>query len=383
MEKICFVTTVPLTLRAFVIDTAKYLHDQGGYDISFICDNDPDFAASLPEYIHYHPVPMKRGISLGGIGAMLKMYRIFRKENFNLVQYSTPNASLYASMAAWLAGVKHRKYHLMGFRYLGFTGIKKYIFSTVEKLCCSLSTDIECVSASNMELGIRDKIFPAKKAHVLFHGSSAGVDLTIFDISKKAEWRAQLRKQFNLADRECVFGFAGRITRDKGINELISAFRNLNATNSRLLIIGQHENEDELDLELWQWAKSCDNVVIHPFVNDIQRYFAAMDVLILPSYREGFGNIVIEAQAMGIPVIVSDIPGPVDAMIPQETGLVVPVKDSYALMQAMATLSCDSTMRSFMGVNGRQFVEKYFDSKKVILAAYNELDRALSSDNVC
>lgn len=124
MKKICFVTTIPMTIKAFVLDTAKYLHEKGDFDISFICNNDEEFAASLPEYIHYYPVSMERGISLGGFKAMFTMKRIFKEQKFDLVQYSTPNASCYASLAAWLAKIPARLYCQWGIAYVGFSGIK-------------------------------------------------------------------------------------------------------------------------------------------------------------------------------------------------------------------------------------------------------------------
>lgn len=366
MKKICFVTTVSLTVRAFLIPVLRHLKAQTDWDIAVICDEDPTLPAELPEGVRYIPVSMKRGVSPAGVGAMLKMRKIFRKEKFDLVQYSTPNAALYASLAAKFAGIRHRKYHLMGFRFLGFSGWKRGLFKSIEKLACGASTDIECVSASNLKLGIDEGVFKAEKARVLFYGSSAGVDLGRFDIEKKSQWRQELRSRFGYEDNHCVFGFAGRITGDKGINELLRAFSRMEDENARLLLVGAMEEEETLDPQLLAWARSCDRVRFCPFVADIERYYAAMDVLLLPSYREGFGNIIIEAQAMGVPVIVSDIPGPVDAMESGVTGLSVPARDADALGAAMQTLGACRGDREKMGKKGRAFVEERFDQKKLM-----------------
>ena len=366
MKKICFVTTVSLTVRAFLIPVLRHLKANTDWDIAVICDEDPTLPAELPEGVRYIPVSMKRGVSPAGVGAMLKMRKIFRKEKFDLVQYSTPNAALYASLAAKFAGIRHRKYHLMGFRFLGFSGWKRGLFKWIEKLACGASTDIECVSASNLKLGIDEGVFKAEKARVLFYGSSAGVDLSRFDIANKSRWRQELRRRFGYGDHHCVFGFAGRITGDKGINELLRAFSRMRDENARLLLVGTVEEEETLDAQLLAWARSSDRVTFHPFVMDIERYYAAMDVLVLPSYREGFGNIIIEAQAMGVPVIVSDIPGPVDAMEPGTTGLTVPVRNEDALGAAMETLCTCREDREEMGQKGRAFVEKCFDQKKLV-----------------
>ena len=363
MKRICYVTTVPVTLTSFIIPIAKQIMAQTDWEITVICDENQAFAESLPEGIRYIPIPMKRGISLGGIGAMLKMYQVFRKEKFDLVQYSTPNAGLYAAIASWLSGIKYRKYHLMGFRFLGFSGLKRHIFMWLEKFACWLSTDVECVSRSNLEMGIEQGIFPRKKAHVIHWGSSAGVDLERFDIQKKAQWRTELRTQFGYTDNDCVFGFAGRITRDKGINEMLAAFDNVNCANKRLFIVGRMEDEDSLDACLLQRARENPHIRFHGEVRDIEKFYAMMDVLLLPSYREGFGNIVIEAEALGVPVIVTDIPGPTDAMERDITGLVVPVKDVDALCTAMTTLAADKNLREKMGAAGRNLVEERFDQR--------------------
>lgn len=365
MKKICFITTVSITLKTFVLPVAKYLHERTDWDITFICNNDEKFACDLPEYIRYIPIPMERGISLSGVSAMLQMVKIFREEKFDLVQYSTPNASLYASLAAWIARVPHRKYHLMGFRYLGMAGISRTIFKIVETLTCSLSTDIECVSKSNLDLGVSEHIFSFQKSNILFHGSSSGVDLRRFDISKKHIWRSKLREQFGYSNHDCVFGFAGRITKDKGINELLGAFSALRGTNQRLFLVGNIENEKSLDPALLSQAQADEKITWHPHVENIEQYYAMMDVLVLPSYREGFGNIVIEAEAMGVPVIVTDIPGPTDAMAANQTGLVVKKADPDDLRNAMETMLHSEELRARFGEEAHRFAVENFEQNKL------------------
>lgn len=364
MKKLCFVTTIPLTVRAFVIPVVRYFAENTDWEITVVCDTDPTLQAELPERVRYVPVPMKRGISPSGLSSVWQLYSLFRKEKFDLVQYSTPNASFYSAIASWLAGIRHRKYHLMGFRYLGFSGIKRTIFKTIERISCLLSTDIECVSPSNMKIGVQEKVFPSEKAHVIFCGSSAGVDLERFDIEKRSVWRAELRKELGYTDNQCVFGFAGRITGDKGINELLNAFMKFPSTDCQLLLVGTIEHEG-LDSDLLAQTESAANIQILPFANDIERYFAAMDVLVLPSYREGFGNVIIEAQAMGLPVIVTDIPGPIDAMVPGETGLIVKVADVAALFQAMDAMLDSPEMRQKMGTRAYFYATNNFNQQKV------------------
>ena len=160
MKKICFITTISLTLKAFVLKTAEYLHENTDWDISFICSTDDEFEQMLPEYIHYYPVPMERGISVAGVKAMLEMMKIFKREKFDLIQYSTPNASLYASLAGFLAGIPVRLYCQWGMAFVGFTGLKRKIFKAEEKLVCSLSTWIEPDSYSNLNFAHEQGLYP-------------------------------------------------------------------------------------------------------------------------------------------------------------------------------------------------------------------------------
>lgn len=359
MKKICFITTVSVTLNSFVINTAKYMHENTDWDITFICNYDKQFEEKLPDYIHYIPVKMQRGINLGGIKAIAELKRIFKKEKFDLIQYSTPNAALYASIAARIVGCKIRNYHLMGFRYLGTHGIGRFILKTIERVSCWNSTSIECVSKSNLDLGIKEKVFPAKKATVVWNGSTGGVDLQRFDYSKRDVWRRELREELGYEANDFIYGFVGRITRDKGINELLEAFFELE-NGSKLFLIGNVEDEDTLDENLWTKAKSHPDVQIHIAASDIERYFAMIDVLVLPSYREGFGNVVIEAAAVGTPAIVSNIPGPIDTIDAGKTALVVNAKDTEALTEAMQKIQTMDYMG--MGRNAEQFAREKFDS---------------------
>lgn len=379
MKKICYVTTVHGTLRSFVLPVAERITQKTDWDITVICDENQEFAQMLPNNIRYIPIPMERGVNIGGIKAMLKMIKVFRKEKFDLVQYSTPNAGLYAAIAAWVAGIKIRKYHLMGFRFLGFSGLKQRVFMWIEKLACTLSTDVECVSPSNLKLGIELGLFSKGKAAVLHYGSSAGVDLTRFDIQKKEQWRKDLRNQFGYTDSDCVFGFAGRITRDKGINEMLEAFEGVKCENKKLFIVGRMEDESSLDANLLKNARENPAVQFYEEVRDIEKYYAMMDVLLLPSYREGFGNIVIEAEAMGVPVIVTDIPGPTDAMEHEVTGLVVPVKETESLCNAMTRLATDVQFREQLGQAGRCFVEERFDQKVLCNIIIKDRERLLNA----
>lgn len=362
MKSLCIVTTVPITLKAFVFPVLRHLVPMTGWKVTVICDRDETLAAQLPEGVRYIPVPMKRGISLGGIAAMGKLYKIFREEKFDLVQYSTPNASLYASLAAWLAKIPVRLYCQWGIAYVGFSGWKRKIFKAVEKLVCRLSTRIEPDSFGNLRFSVAEGLYPEGKSCVVYNGSSSGVDLDKYDYEKKALWRQALRSQLELPPEATVFGFVGRINTDKGINELLTAFRQL-PEDTRLLLVGPEEQAEALQPELYRWAKAEKRVIWCGFTDRVAQHLAAMDVFLLPSYREGLATSVLEAQAMGLPVIVSDIPGMSDGVDRDKTGLMVPAKDAAALQGAMEQLYRDPGLRQQLGQAGVAFIRDRFEQK--------------------
>lgn len=360
MYKICYVVTIPLTIEAFFIPQLQYLA-ANGFNVTVVCSKDPELQGKLGESIRFYPIDIPRGISVGGsIHALRALTQFFMKEKFDLIQYSTPNAAFYSSIASKKAGCQIRNYHLMGLRYLSTSGVERIFLKTLEKIACSNSTSIECVSESNMELGIKEGLFPKEKVTVVWNGSTGGVNLSRFDFFKRKQWRMEIRKELGYSESDFVYGFVGRITKDKGIDELLSAFLGLK-DNSKLLLVGNIEENNHLDDVQLKKALEHSNIKFHGFVSDIERYYAAIDVLVLPSYREGFGNVIIEAGAVGTPAIVTDIPGPRDTIVCGKTALVVPVKNPRALSKSLMQIrECDYIT---MGENAAQFARKKFDSE--------------------
>lgn len=376
--KICYVTTVPITLEAFVLPAIRYLHEHTDWEISLICDEDPEFRKRLPEYVRYIPVPMKRGINLSGITAIFKMAKIFRREKFDIVQYSTPNASLYASVAAKMAKVPVRLYCQWGMAFVGFSGLKRKVFKAIEKFVCRNSTWIEPDSFGNLKFCHEEGLYDPEKSSVVWNGSACGVDLEKFDISQKEIWRKQIRQQYNIPEEAVVYGFVGRITGEKGVNELFAAYRRMSEKqDTYLMLVGFLEKADSVDQELYHWAQSQEKVIFCDYTKVIEQYMAAMDVYILPSYREGFGCAVIEAEAMGIPVIISDIPGPTDAMIQDVTGLVVKKADVDTLHDAMVRLYEDADLRRKFGKAAYTFATEKFDQTQLFSHIVEDRKRLL------
>ena len=367
MKKICFITTVHGTLRSFVLPTVRFLLEETDWDITLVCNYNKEFERTLPENVHFHPIAMERGISISGIKAMLEMTAFFRKEKFDLIQYSTPNASFYAALAGKMARVPVRLYCQWGIAYVGFSGIKRRIFKLIEKTICRLSTWIEPDSTGNLLFSHAEGLYPQTKGSVIWNGSASGVNLDKFDYEQKNSWRENIRRKYEIPESSIVLLFIGRITGDKGINELFEAVKRImNQRNDVFLfLVGNIEKEESIADYNLLWAKNHENVIFCGYSYSVEKYIAASDIYVLPSYREGFGSAVVEAEAMGTPVIVTDIPGPTDAMIKNVTGLTVQMKNAEDLYTALNTLIDDSELRRSLGNNGREYAVRNFEQKEL------------------
>lgn len=358
MKKICICTTVSLTMKTFVVETAKYLHEHCGYDITLICSEDEKFEATLPEYLHFIPVHMERGIDFSAVKSIMQFVRIFKEQRFDLVQYSTPNAACYASIAAKVVKVPIRLYCQWGIRYVGMDGISRKIFKAIEKMVCYNSTVIRAQSPLNMRFAVLEGLCLSDKVSVIGYGGTIGVDTKKFDIEKKTIWRKEIREKYNLLDDEFVFGFSGRVTIDKGCRELLTAFKILTeeGTNSKLFIIGPIDNKCAIDKGLIDWAKKSKKVVLTGMIesDEMCKYYSAIDVLVHPTYREGFGMVLQEAGSLGVPSITTRVPGASEVFEDGISTLLVDVKDSDQLTDAMRELSLDRKKTLSLGNNAYQ-----------------------------
>lgn len=368
-KKICFVVTVALAAKNFLQWSFEDMHN-AGYDISLICDMDEEYIKSLPKFVHTYSMAMERGVDVRGMQRAIKqMTEIFKREKFDIVQYSTPNASLYASIAAKKAKIPVRLYCQWGMVYLGFSGIKKSIFKFIEKYTCKNSTDVQPDSKGNLDFCRENGFYSEKKSRIVWNGCANGLNVSKFDLSKKDGYREEIRKKYGFSDSDIVLGFLGRIGRDKGFNELMLAFKQLKEKYPfvKLLYVGYNEKPDTVDQDLLRYFDDCEDIIsTNGWVDDPQRYLSAMDIFMFPSYREGFGNVVIEAEAMAVPVVVSDIPGPQNGMVDGVTGFKVPAREVLPLVEKTSVLIEDDALREQFGKAGAKFVVDNFDSRVLI-----------------
>lgn len=367
MIRICFVTTIYLTYHCFLKSFSKYLHDSGKFEVSLICDEKSVDKADLPTFIHYYPVRMDRGVSLSALSSIKEIKEIFKRQKFDIVQYSTPNAAFYASIASKSVGIPVRLYCQWGIRYMGFDGWKRSLFKTIEKVTCNNSTYVEVESHGIRDYALSEGLYSDNKSCVIWNGSASGVDLDKYDLNKKDIWRSEVRKELCVADDDIVFNFAGRMTADKGMYELLAAFLQIAEKNSnaKLLILGLLDNDGTIRDDLYRKAEESNQVLLPGSKEDVERYYAASDIFVSPSYREGFGLVIIEAEAMGLPAIASNVPGQVDAIVPDETGLLCEVKDVESLRNAMERLLEDIELRIQMGRAAERYARESYDQMKL------------------
>lgn len=331
--KICGITTRPGTAK-IMIPNLSYVAKKG-YESYLICQPCNIFKNIAP--ITYIPVEMGRGAvsPIEVIKCTYRLYKVFKKHQFDIVQYASSNAGLYAAIASWMARVPIRIFCQWGVPYTDYKGIKLRFFKFMEYFTCLLSTSVQPDSHLNREWAINEGLFKPEKGVVLGKGSAQGVSLKRFDIQKKDEWRTEIRKQHQIPEDAKVFSFVGRIVPQKGVNELLEAFLRINTKKPFLFILGAPDEIDSLNKDLLFQVKLKNNVFFTGSVSDPERYLAASDYFVLPSYREGFPNTILEAGALGIPSIVTRINGMIDLIIEGKTGFVCEIKSTDTLYDSM------------------------------------------------
>lgn len=313
------------------------------------------------------PVDISREISLvSDIKALFYLYRYFKKIKPDLVNVGTPKMGLLGSTAAWMAGVPKRFYTCRGFRFEHEAGFKRQLLKFMDKLAINLSQKVISISASVEELGIQEGLFTKEKSVVFGKGSSNGLDLNFYSTQKYSNVIIEELKLKIGVSNQFIFGFVGRIVDRKGINELFNAFSLINKEypNTHLLIVGKANLEQIEDQSLMIRLESDTNVTLTGYVNNVNDYMSIMDVFVLPAWWEGFGNTLIQAAAMGLPIISCDVTGCRDAVKNDFNGILIPPKDTFLLKENMLKLMHDKATREKLGGNGKEWAMN-FDSKVI------------------
>lgn len=327
------------------------------------------------EGVRVKGVEMTRQITLGkDIQALWRMYRFFRKEKPFIVHTHTPKAGIVGMMAAWLANVPIRLHTVAGLPLMEAKGNKRRLLNWVEKITYSLATKVYPNSYGLYDYIVSEKLCKKKKLKVIGSGSSNGIDSSFFDPDHYVDDDKQkLRQSIQIDENDFVFIFIGRLVKDKGINELVSAFRKLNTDHCKLLLVGTYEKElDPLLPETENEIENNRNIISVGYQDDVRPYLSISNTLVFPSYREGFPNVVMQAGAMGLPSIVTNINGCNEIIIKGENGVIIPQKDEVALLEAMKYVLDNPNLVKKMSFNARPHIVKRYEQRTVWEALLEE-----------
>lgn len=381
MKKIIRTTTIPSSMRGLLTGQLKFMSEY--YDVIAISSGGEHFDKLLEEQnIRGYVVPFTRKTFsiLSDLKSFLMLIRIFKKEKPFIVHSHTSKDGLLCMLAAWLCGVPHRLYTIAGLADL--SGIRGVMLNIAEWLTFKCSTKLYPISHNLMYIYIKKGMFNESKAKVILNGSSNGFEVDYFKRDKvKQNHVSTIKKEYQISDNDFVYCSIGRVVRDKGINELVKAFSQLQKekSNTHLLILGNYEQS--LDPILPATVEEINNnFYIHHvgYQADIRPFLLVSDVLVHASYREGFGNVIAQAGLMNLPCIVTNICGPNEIIKEGINGNIIPRKDTDALYYKMKFYYDNRDEVRRMGSNARELIVSRYkraDMWQAILEEYQSFEK--------
>lgn len=382
--KLIRITTVPVSLKTLLKGQHEFMSHH--FEVVGISSEGQElWDVQDTEGIRVIAVDMTRKISpLKDMKSLWEIYRIFRKERPLIVHSHTPKAGVVGMLAAKLAGVPNRFHTVAGLPLMEAKGNKRKLLNFVEKLTYKCATKIYPNSKGLFDFILENKFAKKQKMTVIANGSSNGINTDhfnpeLFSIPENSKLKESLR----ILSDDFVFIFVGRLVGDKGINELVSSFNRINKENNKtkLLLVGPLEsNLDPLLPETLKHIELNQSIISVGYQKDVRPYFAISNVLVFPSYREGFPNVVMQAGAMGLGSIVSDINGCNEIIEDGENGLIIPVKDAESIYLAMKKIFFDHSLRDKIQENARQLIISRYEQQVVwnsILEEYKKYQNVI------
>lgn len=372
-QKLIRTSTIPASLKTFLAGSFETLMER--YELVLVSSPDKELDELHEQYgMKTVGVTMERRMApLKDIVSLWRLIRVFRRERPYMVHSMTPKAGLLCMMAAWVARVPRRVHTFTGLVWPTASGLSRRILMATDWLTCACATHVIPEGEGVMN-DLRH--ITRKPMRVLGYGNVRGVDMDYWSRENtEAEQVERLRKEDVF-----TFVFVGRIVRDKGMNELVEAFQRVHGVRKvRLLLVGRFEDKlDPVADETRRVMEECDDIVcVGPqYGKDLLAYYAAADCFVFPSYREGFPNVVLEAGAMGLPSIVTDINGSREIIKNGVNGIIVPSKDATALADAMERMMTDEMMRRQMAGKAREMIASRFEQsyvRKCMMEFYDEI----------
>lgn len=367
--KLIRITTVPMSLNKLLENQLRFMNER--YHVIAVSSNKEKLeAVGEKEGVETFHLEMTRKITpIKDLVAVFKLYSFLKKENPLIVHTHTPKAGTVGMIAAKLARVPNRFHTVAGLPLLEVRGIKRRLLNVVEKITYFCATNVYPNSKGLKQIILNQNFAPKNKLKVIANGSSNGIDINYFNpLLYSEEQIKNKRKELGIDQEDFVFIFVGRIVKDKGINELVDAFNNLsqNKKNVKLLLVGPLEEDlDPLKILTKEKIKINKHIISVGYQEDVRLFFAVSDVLVFPSYREGFPNVVMQAGAMNLPSIVTNINGCNEIIEEGVNGKIIPVKNVDKLQEVMSYFinSPDEFLK--LKANTRQLISNRF--KRVII----------------
>ncbi len=373
-KKIAIIVTAPIAVKIHLFDLVESLkEDYSVFIMTNLSKVNDEFLNYLPRDLTLIDTKMEREINLfKDLRSLFILILNLKKKNIELSFSLTPKAGLLASLASFVSLIPVRIHVFTGQVWLTKSGLRRFILKGLDRLIYSLCTKVLIDSTSQRDFLLENNIVKEKKSLVLGSGSFCGVDTLRFIPSD--EHRISMRKKYNLSPDQIVYLFVGRLKKDKGVFELIESFSHLRAVHNNINLWLLGPDEENIKNQILSDKMSKEGIEFIPFSPNPELFMNAADIFCLPSYREGFGTVIIESASCGIPAIGTRIYGLKDAIEDGITGLLVGVKEIESLKHAMERLLQDHEMRKKMGEMARMRAKEEFDQRKVIKRILEFLD---------
>lgn len=363
-KKLIIVVTVPVVLETWFKGQPHFLSHY--YDVEIITSNAPNIQ-QIEEYekVKIRTIDFTRKINiLKDLKVLFQLWKFFLQAKPDIVYTLTPKAGLLGMIASFFARVPIRIHNVVGLPHLEATGKKRAILELTERLTYLFSTHLYCNSI-NLK-NIMSTQLTSKLVNIIGNGSVNGVDENYFQDILSLDEKKDFRKMLEIEQEDFIITFVGRIVQDKGIRELVEAFSQINQNNpnTSLLLIGDFENNlDPVDTATSKIIQSCKKIIHIPFQHEIRSFLSITDLFVLPSYREGLPNVLIEAGSMGIPLIATNINGCNEIIQNGVNGLLCEKKDTNSLKNAIETLMLNKELYHAVKDNARSSIIKRYSQK--------------------
>lgn len=381
-KRLLRISTVPISLKYLIKGQMAFIRQNGFEVIMGSAAGDEIEEVIRNEQCRHVVFPFTRKITpLKDLKALFLLYRFLKKEKPQIVHSHTPKAGTLGMLAAKLAGVPVRLHTVAGLPLMETQGVKRLVLNFVEKITYCCATKIYPNSLGLQNVILENGFCKPEKLKVIGNGSSNGIDTQYFNPESVSEvQKLDIQEKHKIQTSDFVFVFVGRLVKDKGINELVEAFRSVSQKhqNTKLLLVGPFEKElDPLLPGTLQEMENNRNIISAGFQPDVRPYFAVSRCLVFPSYREGFPNVVMQAGAMGLPAVVTNINGCNEIITHETNGLIIEPKNREALKDAMLRILEEPALTQKMAANARQSIVTRFNQQTLWELIKEEYDEQL------